>query len=101
QVKLHILMQVDFPTMAGDNKFDNVSRAFNHPTSIQLAAPRAGSTYTTLWWLGLAGGGILMLALNGILIARGNAFMKRGHPTSTYPVDKPGEQQPAVTDTTE
>jgi hypothetical protein len=101
EAHLNLALDVEFPTLIGDNVFDIDYRSFQHSTTLRLASPRAGATYTTLWWIGLAGGGVLMLALTGMLIARANAFISRGHPTRTYAVQRPEDEQPPVAEETE
>jgi hypothetical protein len=91
EVKLNLSLDVEFPTLVGNNAFQPDYRSFKHATTLRLGSPRAGATYTTLWWVGLVGGGLLSLALSAMLIARANGLIRRGDPTRTYPVQRPGE----------
>lgn len=92
EVSLKIILDVEFPVLRGNNAFENDRDVSEHTTSLRLASPRAGKTYTTLWWVGLVGGGLLLLGLNGLLIARANGLIKLGHPTRTYPVERRGQE---------
>jgi hypothetical protein len=84
---LHVTidLNVSFPEMSGNN-FLEQNRSFHRTADIRLATPQAGKTYDGYWWLGVAGGGGLVLAMNLALIGIANALKRQALETKSYAV---------------
>jgi hypothetical protein len=73
-----------FPRMEGSNRFEVVDDTLKEQSRIQLAGPGAGGRYGWNSWLGILGGGtLLMLACIWLCIRAGKLD---GNPRQTIPV---------------
>jgi hypothetical protein len=66
---VNLLLDIEawYPTKNGPTTYESASAMVRHPVSVQLAAPGASRTYSTLWWQGLLGG-FLASALGGLML---------------------------------
>jgi hypothetical protein len=96
KLQFTIDLKVNYPMMMGAN-FVNQQGAFNRTGELRLATPGAGKEYNQLWWLGVLGGGGLLLAMNLGLIGAANALKRQALPTNVYTVqeDQPQADEPA------
>src|SRR5262249_31700824 len=58
--------------------------------------PRAGRTYTRLWWAGGIGGCVLLVLVTWALAARANGLARSGRATRAYPGDEPRAEPPGA-----
>jgi hypothetical protein len=81
---LTINLDVTYPADIG-MIFSNERRSFNRTAELQLSSANAGRQYNSLWWLGIVGGGGLLLTMSLRLIQEANALKRQAHPTKVYP----------------
>jgi hypothetical protein len=84
-VSCEILLSLSYPESTGSGTFQTVSRSMQHKLDIRLAPRGAGTQYDTLWWIGTAGGGGLIVLASLILWAQARAFGKLAIPTEVFP----------------
>jgi hypothetical protein len=89
-MRVHIKLQVTYPTMRGNDKFDVVQNTVDHTETLVLATPGAGRTFILLWLVGGMGGACLVLAAGLILFFRARQLKSRARPTRVYPLGAGG-----------
>lgn len=66
-LRLHSEIAVTYPTSTGLFGFEDREAHFTHDFELHLATARAGQQYEALWWIGLLGGGGLIVLSNYLL----------------------------------
>lgn len=92
RLTIDMTMDTQYPRMEGPKEFDIAHGVFKDKKDLLLGSPHAGNTYLTAWWLGLLGGGALMLLAGYWLVRQANALRLAAHPTTVFPLrDEPDE----------
>jgi hypothetical protein len=89
-LQLRIDMRVHYPHYDGNNKYHDTLKDFTHTTQVTLSQPGAGSTYVSLWWLGLGVGTLLACTGAIVLAVASSAFRAQALPTGIFVPDEPG-----------
>jgi hypothetical protein len=90
-LQLRMRLNVNYPAMAGGNRWNPAQGAFTHNTAVKLSAPNSGSQYTTWWWAGMLGGSLLVLVPSALLAVLAGAFRRKALPTQVIVPDSKDE----------
>jgi hypothetical protein len=85
---IKIDLSVAFPKIQGANDFKADTAQYSQSVSIQLATPKAGSTYRSFFWLGSLAGATIIVVMSAVLALTANGLRRRALPTQVYPLQE-------------
>ena len=90
-VKVIVDLTVNFPMYRPPNSWDETQGTHHYEGVVKLGSPGAGSTYRSMWYIGLLGGG-LGIAILGIILALVTSSLRHhAHPTEIFVPERPAD----------
>jgi hypothetical protein len=91
-LKLKIDMNVRYPAITGGNQFAEQDTVVTKTVDLNLSSSGAGKLYRLSFWLGFAGGSLMLFLAGALLPVFCNQFKAQAHETSIYTPERRRER---------
>jgi hypothetical protein len=90
--RLHLVMDVTYPTPAGPGRFDTTEKRVEKTVDVKFAGPGAAGSYREVYFTGVLSGCIILLGLLGVMTVIAGRGRNTPSPVTIHPIT--GEAEP-------